>query len=169
MFNWANNWTCFWKFRVGIAGLISPWLRDQPARHVSITWTVVFKPSWVVALFKRLSTLVASCLSKKIPSFGLCFCSWPMLGLCTWAPSGGEGPFEKPWLRNKSCKRLGSRPKRSIILCCTNWTIKLTCIWARLRANLLQLEPVAILRGAWVGHAPTDFCLPPLWPPQFFS
>jgi len=31
------------------------------------------------------------CLSIKIPSFGLCLCSWPLLGLCTWPPREDEG------------------------------------------------------------------------------
>ena len=78
-----------------------------------------------MASFKTLSTLVAPCSSIKIPSFDLC--SWPLLDLCTWtpenssmAPKGDEGPFEKPLLRNKSCKRLISRPQRSIKPCYTN-------------------------------------------------
>ena len=37
-------------------------------------------------------------------------------------------------LRNKSCKRLGSRPKRSMKPCYTNRTI---CVLTRLRPNLL--------------------------------
>jgi len=106
---------------------------------------VVLKLSGAVASFQRLSTLVATCSSIKIPSFGLC--SRPLLGLCTWspenssvAPKGDEDPFEKLWLRNKSCKDLGSRPKRSMKPCYTNRTIKYTCMWTRLRTNLLQLE-----------------------------
>jgi len=105
-----------------------PWLWDQLSRLV----TVVLKHSWAVALLKRLSTLVNHCSSIKIPSFGLSLCSWP--------PRGPRAPFEKPWHTNKSCKHLGSRPKRSIKPFYTNRTIKLTCMLTRLRTNLLKLE-----------------------------
>ena len=54
-----------------------------------------------------------------------------------WPPRGTRTPFE--WLRNKSCKRLGSRPKRSIKPCYTNRKSKKACMWTRLRTNLLQL------------------------------
>jgi len=43
-------------------------------------------------------------------------------------------------LRNKSCKRMGSRRKRSIKPCYTNRTIKETCMLTRLRTSLLELE-----------------------------
>ena len=83
------------------------------------------------------------CSSMKIPSFGL----WPLLALCTWSqrtalwpPRWTRAPFEKLWLWNKSCKRLGFRPKRSIKPCYTNRTTKQTCMWTRQRTNLLQLE-----------------------------
>ena len=62
IFNWTDNWKCFWKFR-GVVRLLSLWLRHQLVR------------------------LSAS-------------------------------------FRNKSCKRLGSRPTRSIKPCYTNPTIK---------------------------------------------
>jgi len=37
IFNWTNNWTCFWKCRGELPGCFSSWLRDQLARLVSIT------------------------------------------------------------------------------------------------------------------------------------
>jgi len=44
-------------------------------------------------------------------------------------------------LRNKSCKRMASRRKRSIKPCYyTNRTIKETCMLTRLRTGLLELE-----------------------------
>ena len=75
---------------------------------------VVLKLSWALAPFKRLSTLVASCSSIKIPSFGLCLYSWLPEKRSVASKRGRRAPLEKPWLRNKSCKRLGCRPKRSM-------------------------------------------------------
>jgi len=125
--------------------LLSPWLRDQLARLVSITDNSGSQTFMSRGPLQKTLNIYGPCSSIKIPSFGVC--SWPLLGLCTWfpenssvAPKRNEGPFEKVWLRNKSCKRLGSCPKRSIKPCYTNWTIKQTCMWTRLRTNLLQLE-----------------------------
>ena len=56
IFNWTNNWTCFWKIRGRIAQLFSPWLRDQLARLVSITQNSGSQISWAVAPSKTLNT-----------------------------------------------------------------------------------------------------------------
>jgi len=63
-----------------------------------------------MAPFKRLSTLVAPCYSIKIPGFGLCLCSWPLLGLCACpqrtasvAPKRERGPrLRNPDLETKA-------------------------------------------------------------------
>jgi len=135
----------FLKISGGIARLLSPWLRDHQARLVSITYKSGSQTFMSRAPLQKTLNTCGRCSSIKIPSFGGCL--WPLLGLCTWSqrtvpwpPRGTRAPFQKLWLRNKSCKRLGSRPKRSIKPCYTNRTTKQTCMWTRLRTNVLQLE-----------------------------
>ena len=100
---------------------------------------MVLKLSWAVAPFKRLSTLLAPCSSKKY----LVLTSASARGPCSASARGPQGVvralFEEPWLRNKSCKRVGSRPMRSTKPCYTNRT-KVDLYVDTLRTHLLQLE-----------------------------
>ena len=125
IFNWTNNGTCFWKFWGGIARLLYPWLRDQLARLASFTYNSGSQTFMSLGPLQKTLNTCGPCSSIKIPSVGVCSVSarGPQRTV-PWPPRGTRAPFEKLWLRNKSCKRLGSRPKRSIKPCCTNRTIK---------------------------------------------
>ena len=118
----------------------SPLIAGSACKACQHHFTVVLKLSWAAAPSKDISTLVALCSSIKIPSVDLCLYSWPPENRSVASKGGRTAPLEKPWLRKTSCKRLGCRPKRSIKPCYANRTIKLTCMLARLRTNLLELE-----------------------------
>jgi len=57
-------------------------------------------------------------LQKTLNACGPLLINKKYLDLASASAHGPQGwtrnPFEKPWHRNKSCRRLGSRPKRSI-------------------------------------------------------
>jgi len=123
--SWYIQLNMFLKISGGIARLLSPWLRDQLARLVSTTYNSGSQTFISRGPLQKTFNTCGPCSSIKIPSFGVCSASArdPQRTV-PWPPRGTRAPFEKLWLRNKSCKCQGSRPKWSIKPCYTNRTIK---------------------------------------------
>ena len=98
--------TCQYYLEQWFSDFHEPWPPSKGSQHL---WSRAHQQKYLVLAFAR-GPCSASARGPQRTAL--------------WSPRGMRAPFEKPWLRNKSCKRLGSRPKRSIKTCYTNWTLK---------------------------------------------
>jgi len=98
--------TCQYHLEQWFSNFHEPWRPSKDSQHL---WPPAHQWKYLVLASARGPCSASACSPQRTASV---------------VPKGARAPFKKPWLRNKSCKRLGSRQKRPIKPCYTNWTIK---------------------------------------------